>query len=336
VTRQDKKRNGICYDCNQPVSNGKTRCVPHLRGNSVSVVKSVSLPSGQLHLQRRSAQYKPIAAEKRRHTRRTTERFSYAKQHAIARGLLWSLTQNEYFTLISNPCVNCNTPTDIECGVGLKMLNRRLGYVTGNVTSTCRGCQIRSTTASFIDRASRVHNSRYDYTLVQYQASESPVTILCKVHGPFQQVPHSHLKGHGCPLCGANVVKHHSVMAKTSIGTLYLVRMRSSTECFLKLGITTTSLKRRFHSKAYRQYEITVIHTINTFVKTLVDAEETAQLQYSHYRYRPNTSFGGYTECFKEEGLLSLCELMEDTYEDVVGPQWADEPEWDRECSDEC
>lgn len=54
----------------------------------------------------------------------------------------------------------------------------------------------------FIERAGKVHKSRYDYSRVELQNVESKVEIICPDHGPFLQRPASHLKGFGCDRCG--------------------------------------------------------------------------------------------------------------------------------------
>ena len=60
------------------------------------------------------------------------------------------------------------------------------------------------TTEEFIEKAINKHGlDRYDYSLVKYINARTYVTILCKIHGEFYQVPNSHLHGSGCPLCGA-------------------------------------------------------------------------------------------------------------------------------------
>lgn len=56
----------------------------------------------------------------------------------------------------------------------------------------------------FIEKAIVVHHSFYDYSEVDYVNSHTYVTILCPLHGPFKQLPSSHLRGHGCPIC-ANI-----------------------------------------------------------------------------------------------------------------------------------
>lgn len=45
------------------------------------------------------------------------------------------------------------------------------------------------------------HGDLYDYSRVLYVNNQTPVTIVCKAHGPFEQKPVAHLRGAGCPEC---------------------------------------------------------------------------------------------------------------------------------------
>lgn len=45
------------------------------------------------------------------------------------------------------------------------------------------------------------HGQKYDYSLVEYRNSMSPVVIICTDHGPFQQRPGKHIFGQACPAC---------------------------------------------------------------------------------------------------------------------------------------
>lgn len=58
------------------------------------------------------------------------------------------------------------------------------------------------TTESFVLAARKAHGLRYDYSGSEYKAAREPVTITCRLHGDFQQIPNSHLRGRGCPKCG--------------------------------------------------------------------------------------------------------------------------------------
>jgi Zn finger protein HypA/HybF involved in hydrogenase expression len=47
----------------------------------------------------------------------------------------------------------------------------------------------------------KVHGNEYDYSQVKYVNTQTPVRILCKTHGIFQQSPEKHKSGHKCPKC---------------------------------------------------------------------------------------------------------------------------------------
>ena len=55
---------------------------------------------------------------------------------------------------------------------------------------------------SFIERASKIHNGKYDYSKVNYVNARTKVCIICPEHGEFWQTPDTHInKEYGCPFC---------------------------------------------------------------------------------------------------------------------------------------
>ena len=60
---------------------------------------------------------------------------------------------------------------------------------------------LRFTKEDFIIKSKEVHGDRYDYSKVVYKQNKQPVTIICKLHGEFEQVPHAHTQGSGCTKC---------------------------------------------------------------------------------------------------------------------------------------
>lgn len=58
------------------------------------------------------------------------------------------------------------------------------------------------TLQTFIERANKVHNNFYDYTKSVYKNYNTFVTIVCPIHGEFQQRPNNHINNQGCPKCG--------------------------------------------------------------------------------------------------------------------------------------
>lgn len=59
----------------------------------------------------------------------------------------------------------------------------------------------KKTTEQFIEEAHRIHGDKYDYSKVVYKNNLTPVTIICPLHGEFEQTPKCHLNGHGCYEC---------------------------------------------------------------------------------------------------------------------------------------
>lgn len=60
----------------------------------------------------------------------------------------------------------------------------------------------RATKEEFIEKARKIHGSKYDYSEVEYQGNKVHVKINCPEHGPFWQRPDSHAaRGQGCPFC---------------------------------------------------------------------------------------------------------------------------------------
>jgi len=57
------------------------------------------------------------------------------------------------------------------------------------------------TNDSFILEAVKIHRDKYDYSLVEYMNAKDCVTIICSLHGEFDQKPTHHLQGSGCPMC---------------------------------------------------------------------------------------------------------------------------------------
>jgi len=54
---------------------------------------------------------------------------------------------------------------------------------------------------NFIKRAIKIHGNKYCYNKIIYKNAHTPIIIICKIHGNFQQMPYSHLNGNGCQKC---------------------------------------------------------------------------------------------------------------------------------------
>ena len=57
------------------------------------------------------------------------------------------------------------------------------------------------TTEEFIKKSNIKHKNKYDYSLVNYIGVREKVTIICPIHGKFDQKSKDHLNGCDCPNC---------------------------------------------------------------------------------------------------------------------------------------
>ena len=131
-------------------------------------------------------------------SRLTTEQFV---ERAVARfGDRYDYSESVYTTTRSKLTVVCR-----EHGPFMITPNQHLNPSSGG---GCRLCALRvqrsamlSSTVEFIEKAKAVHGDRYDYSLVDYVSADAKVTIICRDHGPFQQVPSNHLMARNCLRC---------------------------------------------------------------------------------------------------------------------------------------
>lgn len=106
----------------------------------------------------------------------------------------------------------CHTKVEIICKIHGPFTQRPYAHTANK--SGCPSCKWDQkhklhmmSTEIFVQRAHEVHDGIYDYSLVNYINNRTKVRIVCKIHGPFDQVPMSHSKGVGCPSCGQTISK---------------------------------------------------------------------------------------------------------------------------------
>lgn len=63
----------------------------------------------------------------------------------------------------------------------------------------------------FIKQSILIHKDKYIYDLVNYINDSTPVKIICKKHGEFNQIPNNHLSGKGCKFCIKSISKSETL-----------------------------------------------------------------------------------------------------------------------------
>lgn len=96
--------------------------------------------------------------------------------------------------------VNAKTKGLVTCPVHGDFEQRPDAHLAGRGCPKCAGKE-KLTTQAFIEKAHQVHNGKYNYEKFDYRGSLEKGTIICPVHGEFEQRPNAHLAGKGCPQC---------------------------------------------------------------------------------------------------------------------------------------
>lgn len=104
--------------------------------------------------------------------------------------------------------VNNRTKVRIICPIHGVFEQEPSAHLKGSGCPVCAGLAIAKsktqTTEEFIKKARLVHGNRFEYSFVDYKGSKTKVLIICPIHGVFEQTPHNHLQGCGCPVCRAS------------------------------------------------------------------------------------------------------------------------------------
>lgn len=173
----------------------------------------------------------------------------------------------------------------------------------------CTKCTIKKvnqkntiTTEGFIKRSNITHDNKYDYSKSIYTGSRNKVTIICPIHGEFEQEAVSHMTaGYGCRMCGflETARKGYLTSLKTDSGftTLYYIKCYGNGEVFYKIGVAKDGALNRYPNIETMPYLFEVLREIRGDVSRILEIEKTIKI--SIQPYNPLIPFSGSaTECF--------------------------------------
>lgn len=89
----------------------------------------------------------------------------------------------------------------IICPIHGQFMQRGDSHLSGRGCRKCSSGKITKSIEDCITDFKQVHNNFYDYSLVDYKNTKTKVTIVCPIHGQFNQIPSKHLSGQGCTEC---------------------------------------------------------------------------------------------------------------------------------------
>ena len=97
--------------------------------------------------------------------------------------------------------INTETKVTIICYTHGPFEQTPVGHLASRGCFKCYGSE-KSTTESFIEKSRQNHNDNYMYDKVKYINNRTKIIVTCKIHGDFEVIPHSFLRGCGCQECG--------------------------------------------------------------------------------------------------------------------------------------
>ncbi|RFO97851.1 hypothetical protein DIC66_03740 [Rhodoferax lacus] len=218
----------------------------------------------------------------------------------------------------------------IICPIHGEFMQDANGHLSGSGCPKCGNETIaskqRQSVDAFIAKSKAVHGDKYDYSKVTYKTARLPVTIICPVHGEYEQVPGRHVKS-GCRKCADDdlpgaysfkVLSRDRALAERPAVLYYLHFESESGESFYKIGITLKSIKQRFAGYGAAGYKFKVLGEKKLTLIEAFKAEQTlvgAHVKAHHYSpLRGNrertTKFGGRKECFSVALPANLMELF--------------------------
>lgn len=79
-------------------------------------------------------------------------------------------------------------------------------HLSGSGCPQCAGNNFKKNCGEFIDDAIKIHGDKYDYSHSRYLTAWNKITIKCNFCNKiFEQIPHIHLRGSGCPHCSTRI-----------------------------------------------------------------------------------------------------------------------------------
>lgn len=200
--------------------------------------------------------------------------------------------------------IGCYEMIDIICPKHGAFKQRASEHLSGKGCTKCGNLKTRlSNTKDFIIKANIVHHNFYKYNKVNYTGAKKFITITCPIHGDFEQRPNYHLSGNGCTKCykennGFGKTKFIHSCRNTNLGRLYIIKCYSENEEFIKIGITSQTIKERFKRFSRFPYSYEVLYQKEDVAEKIFNLEKHYHRALSNYKYQPNILFKGSSECF--------------------------------------
>lgn len=203
--------------------------------------------------------------------------------------------------------INKNTPVIITCPIhGDFTQVPHTHYSSGCFECGKEGK--RDSKETFVEKATKVHGNKYDYSTVNYTTSRTKVEIKCnRCDGTFNIKPKEHINGKGCNLCNSNGYNRYK------IGFLYIHLVKdTSTVIGYKIGITNRSpLVRYKEITKNSSFSHTMIFYISSDGETIFNLEKLIHSKCKMIDNLQSKMTDGFTEVIDKDDINKALNLIE-------------------------
>ncbi len=169
----------------------------------------------------------------------------------------------------------------------------------------------------YLAKFKATHGETYDYSLASFLNAKTPIKIKCPVHGEFEQTPDMHIRS-GCRQCAddelAGLYSKRFFELKPELANvsayLYLLKLTWESGACFKIGITRTTIKRRFGAALGKGVKVEVLRLVET---KLIDAW---RLEVSFLTNIGLKKYKAIDKEFARKARISPSELFENLPED--------------------
>lgn len=103
---------------------------------------------------------------------------------------------------------NCDTNIIIICKIHGQFKKQPRQHLSKSGCIKCLSDSKRKPINDFIIKANKIHNNKYDYSLVVYKDAKTKIIIICPIHGQFEQRADIHQSGSECQECAKETVRN--------------------------------------------------------------------------------------------------------------------------------
>lgn len=128
-------------------------------------------------------------------------RCAYCSGNKVNYEIVRERVESQNYKLISEDYLRAAKKLIMECPKGHRCNISWSNFRNGNRCQFCYESRRRMSTEEFIFKSKELYGEKLDYSEVNYQSCNKYITLICKTHGRYKQMPQNHFKSMGCKQC---------------------------------------------------------------------------------------------------------------------------------------